>query len=108
MKTTNIELATFANRINARAADSFYSDAQIGFGGYRKTFIAPIRQDMLDGGLVADRAAFDAMLIAAMRAGLVILHRCDMTPLFDYTMVCESELVSGNATFHFVGVEVAE
>jgi hypothetical protein len=95
------DLAGFAAEVQA-AADR----EQDGRFGTRKVFIAAVWRRLRDKP--ASRCTdmeldtFKRHLVEANRADLLGLHRADLVPLMDPELVRASEIVYGNATFHFI------
>ena len=96
-----LDLHAFAREVQA-AADG----EQDGRFGTRKVFIAAVWQRLRHSGssMCTDMTleAFKRHLIDANRADLLGLHRADLVPLMDPDQVRMSEIVYGNASFHFI------
>lgn len=95
------DLAGFAAEVQA-AADR----EQEGRFGTRKVFIAAVWRRLRDkpASTCTDMAldTFKRHLVEANRADLLGLHRADLVPLMDPDLVRTSEIIYGNATFHFI------
>ena len=91
--------ATFASEV-MRVASS--NDAAR-FGD-RKVFVASVwdhlRRDPRWSALSLDE--FKAQLVAAHRAGALVLARADLVAAMDPALVAASEVVADGASFHFV------
>jgi hypothetical protein len=95
MNTMNTESRTsFANAVNTAAAG-----ATTGCFGPRKVFIAALWRAAFTSEPLW---AFKARLIAAHRAGTVVLARADLVGAMDTSLVRDSEATDGLATYHFV------
>jgi hypothetical protein len=96
-----LDLDGFAREVQA-AADR----EQEGRFGARKVFIAAVWQRLRQAGSSRwtgmDLDAFKRHLVDANRADLLGLHRADLVPLMDPELVRASEIVYGNASFHFI------
>lgn len=99
MSAPGFDLAAFAREVQA-AADR----EQEGRFGARKVFIAAVwrRLEHALGPTGMDLAAFKRHLVDANRSDLLALHRADLVPLMDPEEVKASEILYGNASFHFI------
>ncbi|ACY15930.1 hypothetical protein [Haliangium ochraceum] len=93
------ELSAFADAVQATA-----DHEQEGRFGARKVFIAALWRRMRSMPICVgmDIAAFKRHLVDANREDLIALHRADLVSMLDESEVRASEIVYGNATFHFV------
>lgn len=75
-----------------------------GWFGPRKCFISAVFAEMLSAGSCPDYLSFRRELLAAHRAGELILARADLVAAMDADLVASSEVAADGATFHFVVV----
>jgi hypothetical protein len=99
MPAPGLDLAAFAREVQA-AADR----EQEGRFGTRKVFIAAVWRRLRETAVCAgmDLDAFKRHLVDANRADLLALHRADLVPMMDPEEVKASEILYGNASFHFI------
>jgi hypothetical protein len=99
MPAPGLDLAAFAREVQT-AADR----EQEGRFGTRKVFIAAVWRRLRDTAVCAgmDLDAFKRHLVDANRADLLALHRADLVPMMDPEEVKASEILYGNASFHFI------
>jgi hypothetical protein len=90
------DLAAAARRAVAAMGD----DANERFGS-RKVFLAAVHA-ALGGEGASQLEAFKRRMVAAHRAGLLVLARADLIAAMPYAAVAASEVSDGGATFHFV------
>lgn len=93
------DLAAFAREVQETA-----DREQEGRFGTRKVFIAAVWRRLEDALRPAgmDLAEFKRHLVDANRADLLALHRADLVPMMDPEEVKASEILYGNASFHFI------
>ncbi len=99
MPAPGFDLIGFAREVQAVA-----DREQEGRFGTRKVFIAAVWRRLRDTARCAgmDLDAFKRHLVDANRADLLALHRADLVPMMDPEEVKASEILYGNASFHFI------
>jgi hypothetical protein len=104
LPTTGAELAGFANDVRVAAAA-----VRDGWFGDRKVFVSAVwsalRVNPRWGALALD--GFKQRLVAAHRAGALVLARADLVAAMDPELVAASEIVTDGASFHFLVQEPA-
>jgi hypothetical protein len=78
-----------------------------GWFGDRKVFAAPVWRELRRDSRWAELALddFKARLVAAHRAGALVLARADLVAAMDPELVAASEIAVDGATFHFLVVD---
>jgi hypothetical protein len=103
MAAPGAELAAFA-----RAVQDAADREQEGRFGAHKVFVAAVWRRLRGAGGDGagagsmDLAAFKRRLLEANQADLLALHRADLVSVMDPGEVSASEIVHGNASFHFI------
>lgn len=105
--THDVDLADFAATVNALAErvhpDPTSEGLARGRFGVRKVFIAAIRRALRETDYAQlPRTTVDALLVEAMREGLLRLARVDLAAAMDPAEIRDSEIRIVNGSYHFV------
>lgn len=96
LKESRDDLQQFAKMVLSSARPGIFPD---------KAFISEIWKSNFQN---MPLEKFKSMLLAAHKAGNLVLSRADMTNVLPQDLVRESEISVGNATFHFVKFDASQ